>query len=97
MLYLSDGNKGHYCYIKNLSRLVSKQITSRNDAVYICDGCLLYFPSEDKLKNHQNSDCIHVYVDLPSREKLKKNWFGQIESNNILRLSISREKLKFLL
>ncbi|KAJ0169636.1 hypothetical protein K1T71_014821 [Dendrolimus kikuchii] len=86
LLYLQNGTVGHYCYIKNLSRLVSKQISNTNGVVNIWDGCLLRFSTRDRLINHQQHDCSHITTNLPSSEKTLKNWFGQ---------PISTDKLKF--
>lgn len=41
LLHDESGNT-HYCLIKNLSRLVSRQITHHHDAKYFCDGCLQF-------------------------------------------------------
>ncbi|XP_060526283.1 uncharacterized protein LOC132701951 [Cylas formicarius] len=45
--------KYHNCYIKNLSRLVSRQLSKHNGKKYICDRCLNYFSSETLLKDHE--------------------------------------------
>lgn len=65
LLYITNGTNGHYCYIKNLSRLVNKQLTGMRDAVHICDGCLLYFTTTERLNEHQKFDCSHVRTELP--------------------------------
>lgn len=78
LLYINHGTKGHYCYIKNLSRLVSKQITTSEHAIYICDGCLIYFSSNENLKKHQERDCFHVCTNLPSGSDTKRNWFNEL-------------------
>lgn len=44
---------GHYCLIKNLSRLVSKQYSNHGHKVHICKRCLLFFNSEDCLVKHK--------------------------------------------
>ncbi|XP_045501419.1 uncharacterized protein LOC123698711 [Colias croceus] len=79
LLYISNGTNNHYCYIKNLSRLVSSQISSHHHAVYICDSCLLHFPSEERLNNHQQYDCAHICTELPngSNNKLKFDKFAK--------------------
>lgn len=94
LLYLTNGNIGHYCFIKNLSRLVNKQITGRHDAIHICDGCLLYFSTEQKLKDHQKYDCAHVVTELPSAQKMNKNWFNEIQSSNQILFDQFQRKLK---
>lgn len=54
--------KEHYVCIKNLSRLVSTQISSRMKKHFICDNCLNYFYSQEKLNKHyfychEKNDC----------------------------------------
>ncbi|XP_065217650.1 uncharacterized protein LOC135843631 [Planococcus citri] len=55
LLYIqNEKGNGHYCWIKNLSRLVSSQINSRQHEKYICNGCLVNFHSLEKLKKHED-------------------------------------------
>ncbi|XP_071652189.1 uncharacterized protein [Temnothorax longispinosus] len=60
LLYLSDTlrgvNRGHFAWIKNLSRLVNSQLTAKRCAKHVCDRCLHYFYTRDKLAAH-NVDC----------------------------------------
>lgn len=42
----------HYCYIKNLARLVGSQCNSHGHKIWLCDRCLHYFYSEIKLAEH---------------------------------------------
>ncbi|VEN53641.1 unnamed protein product [Callosobruchus maculatus] len=44
--------KYHYCWIKDLSRLVSTQLTKGKAKKYICDRCLNYFNNEAALTSH---------------------------------------------
>ena len=44
--------KYHYCYIKNLSRLLSLQLSKKDHKKFFCDRCLNYFNSQDKLNDH---------------------------------------------
>lgn len=39
----------HYVWIKDLSRLVCKQLSKEKIKKYICDRCLNYFGSAEKL------------------------------------------------
>lgn len=94
LLYLSQGTKNHYCYIKNLSRLVNKQITGRHGMVHTCDGCLLPFTSKERLHDHQKYDCAHVCAELPNENVLKKNWFGHFVSSSKLSFNNFEKKLK---
>ena len=67
--------KFHYIWIKDLSRLVGRQLSLHNGKKFICDRCLHYFRSEEKLKAHE-VDCAHVNkykVKLPTeKEKILK-------------------------
>ncbi|RLU23847.1 hypothetical protein DMN91_004055 [Ooceraea biroi] len=73
LLYVQDvqnNNVGHFTWIKNLSRLVSSQINKQNGQKYICDRCLHYFYTKEKLEAHtvdcqQLNDCAIV---LPNEE-----------------------------
>ncbi|XP_020297152.1 uncharacterized protein LOC109861765 [Pseudomyrmex gracilis] len=59
LLYVPDqhnGNVGHFAWRKNLSRLVSSQLSKMKTAKYICDRCLHYFRTSDKLAVH-TVDC----------------------------------------
>lgn len=94
LLYISNGTNNHYCYIKNLSRLVSSQISRQHRAVYICDSCLLHFPSEERLNNHQQYDCAHICSELPNGENSKKDWFGKATSNNKLKFDKFAKKFE---
>ncbi|KAF2898595.1 hypothetical protein ILUMI_07580 [Ignelater luminosus] len=62
-----------WCWIKNLSRLVSKQTFNRQHKVWICERCLHYFHSEDKLQKHE-VDCSEINecrVQMPYKEEDK--------------------------
>ncbi|XP_031346482.1 uncharacterized protein LOC116174878 [Photinus pyralis] len=77
--------KFHYVWIKNLSRLVSKKLGKRNGQKYVCDRCLHYFHSEDKLIKH-TGDCMQkndTAIKMPTEEKkmLKfKNFKNKIKA-----------------
>ncbi|XP_025155143.1 uncharacterized protein LOC112589692 [Harpegnathos saltator] len=51
-----DDNAGHFAWIKNLSRLVSSQLSKKEHKKHICYRCLHYFSSSEKLENH-TVDC----------------------------------------
>ncbi|XP_048478608.1 uncharacterized protein LOC119690408 isoform X2 [Plutella xylostella] len=85
LLYLTNGSNGHYCLIKNMSRLLSKQITTSNEAIHICDGCLLHFSNKEHLNLHQKNDCVNIRTELPSARNTKPNWFGEHTSSDKLK------------
>ncbi|XP_071055153.1 uncharacterized protein [Onthophagus taurus] len=85
LLYLFKNGIGHFVLIKNLSRLISSRLSNHEHANYICDGCLLRFPSVNKLQVHQLNDCNHKMTIIPSKDvKPTPNFFGQLTPQNIL-------------
>ncbi|KYN17056.1 hypothetical protein ALC57_10677, partial [Trachymyrmex cornetzi] len=50
---------GHFAWIKDLSRLVSMQLTGKKNKKYFCDRCLHYFGSSEKLQTHE-VDCQKI-------------------------------------
>ena len=43
LLLIADDVKKHYCLIKDMSRLLSKQLSKHNGSIYICFRCLNAF------------------------------------------------------
>lgn len=62
LLYIESADTGHYCLIKDFSRLVNRQVTKHKSKLLFCDDCILFFPSEDKMKKH---DCSRLCTILP--------------------------------
>ena len=53
LFFHSDGEKEHYSFIKNFSRLVRSQITSHSSSkIYICKKCLSHYTKEYLLEKH---------------------------------------------
>lgn len=70
LLYFTDGDRSHYCWIKNLSRLVSSQLSKHGHKQWICERCLQYFGTEMLLTRHEE-DCSHfdaVKIEMPTDE-----------------------------
>lgn len=42
----------HFCYIKDLSRLISKQCNKHKTKKFICDRCLSYFQTKESFESH---------------------------------------------
>lgn len=68
LLLLQDNGKSHYVWIKNISRLVRKQITGNKNSIFICNYCLLHFSSERVFDKHQR-DCNRIVTKMPSLEE----------------------------
>ncbi|XP_032690434.1 uncharacterized protein LOC116853444 [Odontomachus brunneus] len=65
-----DRYTGHFAWIKDLSRLISSQLSKKKVRKYICDRCLHYFYSNEKLESHavdceKLNDCA---ILLPSED-----------------------------
>lgn len=85
LLLISDnaGNR-HYCWIKNISRLVSSQLSKYGHKKHLCDGCLQYFQTEGRLHLHQRNDCNHLLTMMPTTSlRIGKN--GKYVQENILK------------
>ncbi|XP_065203746.1 uncharacterized protein LOC135833867 [Planococcus citri] len=72
LLYIqNDLGNGHYCWIRNLGRLVSSQLNSNQHKKYLCNGCLINFQSSQRLKRHEENDCNHIVTFLPKGDSAK--------------------------
>lgn len=51
---LLDDNpvKTHFCWIKDLSKLINKNVSRSKRKLYVCDRCLHFFYTHVKLENH---------------------------------------------
>lgn len=67
LLYFEIDNKGHYCLIKDLVRLVRRQITQHKGKVYLCEACLQFFTNESKFRTHQ---CSKILTILPESNSI---------------------------
>ncbi|KAB0790736.1 hypothetical protein PPYR_15666 [Photinus pyralis] len=94
LLYLTsvDGNS-HYCWIQDMSRLISMQVSKHKEAIYLCDGCLVYFATEEKLWRHSIFDCNYVRTFLPTTEPIVTKW-GESSFQNQLKFDNYQKRLK---
>lgn len=81
LLFLKNDHNEHYCWIKDLSRLVSSQISKHKCQKYICRHCLLHFGKEEFLLKHKEicyqNDSIRV--QMPENKWLKFENFRHIQ------------------
>ena len=70
LLLIEENQNQHYCYIKNLSRLLSDR-TKHNGMQYYCNYCLHGFSAENLLKDHMPYCNIHgnQKTSLPSEQE----------------------------
>lgn len=93
LLISDDDSNQHYCTIKDLSKLVSSQITKRNGKKHLCDGCLQYFRTRDLLELHCKNDCGYLYVRIPNTDPIK-NKIGKMIPGNILEFSNFQKQIR---
>lgn len=70
LLFFKDGERSHYCWIKDLSRLVSSKLSKDKAKKHICDRCLQYFGTTTLLERHE-VDCAMVdavKIELPGED-----------------------------
>lgn len=68
LMLLLDGENAHYCWIKSLSRLLSKQISKNSKKKLFCDRCLNHFSNQQALDKH-NGRCFkqnECAIDMPT-------------------------------
>ena len=71
LLFLTNEENQHYCWIKNFSRIVREQVTKQTSAAYFCKRCLNKFTSPEKLSEQieickENSACK---IEVPKPDK----------------------------
>ena len=73
MLIEQDGVK-HYCLVKDLSRLLSSQVSKHNGKKYFCDRCLNPFNNQEALDKHKKY-CVEyeaVAINMPKEGTMLK-------------------------
>ena len=66
LLLIKDGEKTHYCLVKNISALLSSQINNHDHKRHFCLNCFNSFKDEDKLEEHKNycyeNECVKILM-----------------------------------
>ena len=70
LLLISKGENQHYCWIKNMSRLLTSQISKHRTRRFYCLRCLNSFYTAESLEKHDLYCSNHdvVKVELPNEE-----------------------------
>jgi len=55
LFMISNDKTNHYCWIKNISRLLCTQVSNNNHARYFCERCLNSFKTQKSLKSIPNT------------------------------------------
>ena len=71
LLLIENRGVSHYCLIKDISKLVSSQVSKHKGKTFICDNCLNSFQKEESLTKHKEycdtNECIKIV--MPKKEK----------------------------
>ena len=75
LLLITDEMTNHYCWIKNKSRLFSRQVSKHGNARFFCDRCMGNFPNQPALKKHleycSNHDAVRIQFPKPKKGEEK--------------------------
>ena len=78
LLLIKDGEKSHYCLVKNISALLSSQINNNDHKRYFCLNCFNNFKSPDSLDKHKeycyNNECVKISMPPPNTFLRFKNF-----------------------
>ena len=78
LLLIKDGEKSHYCLVKNTSALLASQINNHKGTSNICLNCINGFKSKDSLNKHKeycyNNECVNIIMPPPNTFLKFKNF-----------------------
>ena len=78
LLLIKDGEKSHYCLVKNTSALLASQINRHKGTSNICLNCMNGFKSKDSLDKHKeycyNNECVNIVMPPPNTFLKFKNF-----------------------
>ena len=78
LLLIKDGEKSHFCLVKNISALLSSQINNNDHKRYFCLNCFNSFKSPDSLDKHKeycyNNECVKISMPPPNTFLRFKNF-----------------------
>ena len=83
LFLIEEDGKTHYCLIKNFSRLIRSQITSRtNEPIQICKRCFSHYTKPELLDKHikycTNNQTALVKMPEPNIYLHYKNYYKQL-------------------
>ena len=74
LMLIEKNGVQHYCLVKNVSRLLSSQVSKHNGKKYFCDRCLNPFWCEQSLNKHIEYCSNHeaVKIEMPKKGDILK-------------------------
>ena len=82
LLLISDDTKQHYCWINEISKLLSLQTSKHDHVRHVCFRCLNNLNSEKSLTSHLAYEAIEIELSLEGSKMSFKNhnWSMQVPS-----------------
>ena len=78
LLLIKDGEKSHYCLVKNWSALLASQINNHKGTRNICLNCFNGFNTPEALNKHKeycyNNECVKILMPPPGTFLRFKNF-----------------------
>ena len=74
LLLIKDGDNSHYCYVKNLSALLSSQVNNHDHKLYFCLNCLNGYDTPEKLEKHKDycNEKESIKINMPEPDTFIK-------------------------
>ena len=74
LILIEEEGVSHYCLVKNLSRLLSSQVSKHNGKKYFCKRCLNPFNTQKALDKHEEYCSNHgaVKINMPKKGTMLK-------------------------
>ena len=74
LLLIKNGDNSHYCFVKNLSALLSSQVNKHSHKLYFCLNCLNGYDNSEKLDKHKEycNESESVKINMPPPETYLK-------------------------
>ena len=69
LLLISDDTKQHYCWIKDISKLLSLQTSKNSHVIHVCFRCLNTINTEKSLASHHEYCKSHEVIKIELPEK----------------------------
>ena len=71
LMLIEEGGVKHYCLVKDLSRLLSSQVSNHDGKHHFCVRCLNSFWCEESLNKHQEYCNVYgaVKIELPKKKE----------------------------
>ena len=88
LLLISDDTKQDYCFIKDISKLLSLRTPKHGHAWYVCFWCLNTFNSEESLESHHEycKSYEAIQIELPKRDR--QYFFINHNRSKLVRFSV---------